>query len=73
MPEMTEHEMAFEKAPSYFSSPESPSRIRKDLPNAKIFVILCDPVPRAMSDFVHEVSTHFHYNCNIAYAHLSIL
>jgi len=45
-----------EKTPAYFNflPKEIPTNIRRMIPNVKLIVILCDPVRRVVSDFVHE-------------------
>nr|XP_039265692.1 heparan sulfate glucosamine 3-O-sulfotransferase 3B1-like [Styela clava] len=43
-------------AHAYFDSPPEslPEIIKKDVPNAKLILVLCDPVKRSYSDFIHE-------------------
>ncbi|XP_048590221.1 bifunctional heparan sulfate N-deacetylase/N-sulfotransferase 4 [Nematostella vectensis] len=43
----------FEKSANYFDSPKTPRRAHSLLPNAKIIVILVDPVKRAYSWYQH--------------------
>ena len=43
-----------EISPSYFSDPNSPELIKRQLPDAKLVAILRDPVKRAFSSFQHE-------------------
>ena len=52
-----------ERTPNYFSFPPAavPKIIKDKLPDVKIIIVLCDPAKRAVSDFVHEVSTRDHY------------
>ncbi|XP_077976439.1 heparan sulfate glucosamine 3-O-sulfotransferase 6-like [Styela clava] len=56
MPEVTDGELIMEKTPPYFNSPPEslPEIINKDVPNAKLILVLCDPVKRSYSDFIHE-------------------
>ena len=46
----------FESSTSYLSDPATPGRIAAYNPDAKIIVILRDPVERAFSHYLHEVS-----------------
>jgi len=45
-----------EASPSYLWDPESPKLIHETIPNAKIIIILRDPVERAYSQFLLRVS-----------------
>ncbi|XP_077971378.1 heparan sulfate glucosamine 3-O-sulfotransferase 5-like [Styela clava] len=60
MPNVTKYERAMEKTPGYFNFPRwrvnMPQVVRHDVPNAKLWLILCDPVQRAFSDFVQAVT-----------------
>lgn len=58
MPESSPYHVVIEKTPSYFNfgSKYVPQRVFTVVPNAKIIVLLCDPVNRTFSDFFHEVS-----------------
>ena len=47
-------DLILEKSPSYFKIDESAERIYQHLPQGKFILIVCDPVRRAMSHFVHE-------------------
>lgn len=40
-----------ESSPYYFFHPQVPKRVKKDLPNAKIILLLRDPVHRAYSNY----------------------
>ena len=44
-----------EASPSYLFYPRVPGRMRKDLPNAKLIVILRNPVDRAYSHYQHTL------------------
>jgi hypothetical protein len=46
-----------EATPSYLSWPGVPERIQRYLPDAKLIVILRNPVERAHSHFLHEITT----------------
>lgn len=48
-----------ESSPQYMFHPTAPDRIARDLPNAKIIVLLRDPVDRAYSHFLHETRRDF--------------
>ncbi|XP_070569688.1 heparan sulfate glucosamine 3-O-sulfotransferase 1-like [Ptychodera flava] len=56
MPYTTAKQLVFEKTPKYFVFPHDvPRKMYTDLsPTVKIVLILCDPVRRAVSDFLHE-------------------
>ncbi|XP_077976109.1 heparan sulfate glucosamine 3-O-sulfotransferase 3B1-like isoform X2 [Styela clava] len=56
MPEVTDGELIMEKTPPYLNSPPEslPEIFNKDVPNAKLILVLCDPVKRSYSDFIHE-------------------
>ena len=57
MPEVYPHEIVLEETPTYFhNNYVNPARIKADLPNAKRYVILCDPVNRTFSDYKQVVS-----------------
>jgi len=49
----SENKMAGEASPFYFFHPQVPVRIKRDLPQAKIILILRDPVLRAYSQYNH--------------------
>jgi len=53
MPEANEFHYVFEKTPSYFTLKKVPSRIAQFKKNIKIIAILCDPVKRTLSHFLH--------------------
>lgn len=48
-----ETSLCVEVTPSYLSSPEATERLPATLPNAKLLVLLRNPVDRALSDFNH--------------------
>lgn len=49
-------EVRFENSPSYFHDPRAPKRLAKFAPDARIVVLLRDPVERAFSNHLHEVA-----------------
>jgi len=51
--------VAFESSPYYLYHPHAPARIARDLPEAKIIVLVRDPVERAVSHHAHEVARGF--------------
>lgn len=51
MPEVTAEQLAMEKTPGYFHSPTAPKLLRQTLPEAKLLLILRDPVKRLISDY----------------------
>ena len=53
MPYSTANMQTIEKTPGYFVGHSIPDRIDTLLPDAKIVIIMRDPVKRAISDFVH--------------------
>nr|CAB3254137.1 heparan sulfate glucosamine 3-O-sulfotransferase 1-like [Phallusia mammillata] len=56
MPLTNERQVAMEKTPIYFAFPpgNNPERIKSSIPGVKLILIVCDPTPRAFSDYVHE-------------------
>ena len=48
-----------EASPYYMFHPEVPGRIARDLPNARLIVLLRDPVERAYSAYTHERARGF--------------
>ncbi|XP_077979522.1 heparan sulfate glucosamine 3-O-sulfotransferase 1-like [Glandiceps talaboti] len=55
MPFSSKDQLTMEKSPKYFVRPYVPKRIHDDLsPNTKLVLVTCNPVKRAISDFVHE-------------------
>lgn len=58
MPLTTADEITLEKTPRYFPTVEVPERIKntygKQSEKLKIIVIVCNPVDRFFSDYVHE-------------------
>ncbi|XP_070537031.1 heparan sulfate glucosamine 3-O-sulfotransferase 1-like [Ptychodera flava] len=53
MPYTTQDQISTEKTPFYFVSADVPRRIFEDIsPDVKIIMVMCDPVNRAISDFV---------------------
>lgn len=49
----------FESSPYYLYHPHAGARIARDLPHAKIIVLVRDPVERAYSQHAHEVARGF--------------
>lgn len=47
------------KRPSYLAKPEVPTRIKKHIPNAKLIVILRNPIERAVSAYYHNMNYSF--------------
>ncbi|XP_039272501.2 heparan sulfate glucosamine 3-O-sulfotransferase 1-like isoform X1 [Styela clava] len=58
LPNTTKNELCMEKTPGYFNfgTPETPARIISQLPNVKLWLVLCNPTLRTFSDFVHETA-----------------
>ncbi|XP_002741684.2 heparan sulfate glucosamine 3-O-sulfotransferase 1-like [Saccoglossus kowalevskii] len=54
MPYSSQDQITIEKTPTYFNFPDdAPRRIREELsPETKIILVLCDPVRRAVSDYL---------------------
>ncbi len=48
---VTEEQLCAEKTPGYFHHPEAPARARSQVPDAKLLLIVRDPVRRALSDY----------------------
>ncbi len=49
----------FESSPYYMYHPQAAGRIARDLPDAKVVVLVRDPVERAYSQHAHEVARGF--------------
>jgi hypothetical protein len=49
----------FESSPYYMYHPQAAARIAHDLPDAKLVVLVRDPVERAYSQYAHEVARDF--------------
>ena len=61
LPEMTHpKDIIGEKTPGYFRIEKCLDRISKDTPRSKFILLLCDPVKRTVSDFLHGVNTGWH-------------
>ncbi|XP_039251726.2 heparan sulfate glucosamine 3-O-sulfotransferase 1-like isoform X1 [Styela clava] len=55
-PQLTNYQIAMEKSPSYFTDAENiPRQVKEDVPNAKLYAMVCDPVNRTYSDFRQEI------------------
>ncbi|HEX8627725.1 MAG TPA: sulfotransferase [Catenuloplanes sp.] len=50
---------AFESSPYYMYHPQAAARIARDLPDARLVVLVRDPVERAYSQHAHEVARGF--------------
>jgi Sulfotransferase domain len=59
---------AFESSPYYMYHPQAAARIARDLPYAKIVVLVRDPVERAYSQHAHEVARGFEPELNFGSA-----
>ncbi|XP_002738315.1 heparan sulfate glucosamine 3-O-sulfotransferase 1-like [Saccoglossus kowalevskii] len=63
-----EWQVVLEKTPQTFSFPEDAPRKMAELnPQTKIIMILCDPVVRAISDYVHELKVKSYKKINPPY------
>lgn len=60
MPIAEDSTLTVEKTPAYFTHPpyEIPHLIKKGVPDAKLILILCDPVKRVLSNFLQEWAYH---------------
>ena len=57
VPEVEENAFTMEKTPAYFNFNRAvPANIKNLVPDAKLLLLLCDPVDRVLSDFFHEVN-----------------
>ncbi|KAL1470434.1 hypothetical protein MTO96_024316 [Rhipicephalus appendiculatus] len=56
MPLTLPEQITMEKTPSYFVTEEVPARIRSTLPDARLLVVVRDPVTRALSDYAQTAS-----------------
>ncbi|XP_050032842.1 uncharacterized protein [Dermacentor andersoni] len=56
MPLTLQEQITMEKTPSYFVTEEVPARIRSTLPQARLLVVVRDPVTRALSDYAQTAS-----------------
>ncbi|CAK8684515.1 unnamed protein product [Clavelina lepadiformis] len=56
LPEVEKNAFAMEKTPAYFNfRPSSiPANIKRMVPDAKLLLVLCNPVDRVLSDFYQE-------------------
>ncbi|CAK8684561.1 unnamed protein product [Clavelina lepadiformis] len=55
VPEVEENAFTMEKTPAYFNFNRAvPANIKNLVPDAKLLLLLCDPVDRVLSDFFHE-------------------
>ena len=53
MPSVYNGTLVFEKTPDYIFYPDIPERIHNYDKEAKVIAVLCDPVKRVLSDFLH--------------------
>ena len=51
------NDIIIEKSASYFRSPGTAARIYKHIPDVRLILVVCDPIKRTMSDFLHEQRT----------------
>jgi hypothetical protein len=58
----------FESSPYYMYHPLAAARIAEDLPDAKLIVLVRDPVERAISQHAHEVARGFESEVDLARA-----
>ncbi|XP_077981878.1 heparan sulfate glucosamine 3-O-sulfotransferase 1-like [Glandiceps talaboti] len=59
MPFTTSDQVTIEKSPRYFVEPDIPRKIYEDVsPDTKIIIVLCDPIHRAISDYVQVKDRH---------------
>jgi hypothetical protein len=58
----------FESSPYYMYHPQAAARIARDLPGAKLVVLVRDPVERAYSQHAHEVARGFESEMSFAKA-----
>ncbi|TRY83052.1 hypothetical protein DNTS_004463 [Danionella cerebrum] len=56
MPRSLEGQITMEKTPSYFITPEAPSRVSSMSPSTRLIVVVRDPVTRAVSDYTQTLS-----------------
>ena len=56
MPFVSDDEIVYEKTPDYMWDPRVPGRIKKLNPNLKFVAVICDPVHRIFSHFLHATS-----------------
>ncbi|GAA3973990.1 sulfotransferase family protein [Allohahella marinimesophila] len=52
---LTEHQITGEGCPEYLFAPGAAERIQRTIPNARLIVLLRDPVQRAISHYHHEI------------------
>lgn len=56
MPFATEDQIVFEKTPDYMHDPKVPARMKHFKPSLKIIAVVCDPVHRAFSHYLHALN-----------------
>ena len=61
MPLTNENQITLEKTPDYFPNGKSPERVYALNPEMKLIVIVCDPVRRAVSSYMHQKSDFLKY------------
>ncbi|XP_030839630.1 heparan sulfate glucosamine 3-O-sulfotransferase 1-like [Strongylocentrotus purpuratus] len=49
-------QISMEKTPAYSLHPNVPAMVKALLPDVKLIIIMRDPVERAISDFVHDIT-----------------
>lgn len=57
MPLTTKNEITLEKSPAYFISKSVPERVYKMNPKMKLIVVVRNPITRAISGMIKEMST----------------
>lgn len=60
MPLSNNIQVVMEKTPAYFDHTpyNMPEKMKSSIPNVKLILVVCEPVARAFSDYVHEVGRH---------------
>ncbi len=53
MPTSRDDDIVIEKSPPYMGTQGAADRIKRDLPSARFIWVICDPVRRAVSDWLH--------------------
>lgn len=59
MPKVSEGQISMEKTPGYFHTPEVPERLKDTVRDAKLLLIVRDPVKRLISDYNQFKSKNF--------------
>lgn len=56
MPFVSDEQFVFEKTPDYMHDPRVPARMKDFNPDMKIIAVICDPVHRAFSHYLHATN-----------------